>query len=268
MQIVLTRPVAQQAAWAEAVQAQGWTAVSLPMLTIESMPFAWPADISVYQALMFVSSNAVQGFFRVETAIFKKNQYLAPEDIALNAINLIANHVPQRRYWATGPGTVQALLAAGVLPESIDAPAHAAGQFDSEHLWQMVASQIAPGSRVLIVRGQDIDQPDSSRDWLARQIAAAGSQADCLSVYARRAPQWNAAQLAQMQAGLHDGSVWLWSSSQALRNLPASLDTSRARCVCTHERIAQAARARGFAVVCTSRPLLADVVASIKSLDE
>jgi uroporphyrinogen-III synthase len=62
--------------------------------------------------------------------------------------------------------------------------------------------------------------------------------------------------------------VWLFSSSEAVANLRALLpDQSwqQARAVATHPRIAQAARDAGFAVVCESRPALADVVASIES---
>ena len=65
-----------------------------------------------------------------------------------------------------------------------------------------------------------------------------------------------------------DGSVWLFSSSEAVHNLQASLPDvgwSRARAVTTHERIAQAARAAGFAEVRETRPALADVRASIES---
>jgi uroporphyrinogen-III synthase len=44
------------------------------------------------------------------------------------------------------------------------------------------------------------------------------------------------------------------------------LSWHQARCVATHPRIAEAARAAGFAVVCESRPAMADLIASIESL--
>jgi uroporphyrinogen-III synthase len=84
-------------------------------------------------------------------------------------------------------------------------------------------------------------------------------------VYERRAPLLDAAQLERGRGWLLDASVWLFSSSQAVRHLPPALDASKGICICTHERIAQAAKARGFAVVCTSRPTVQDVLASIKS---
>ena len=66
-----------------------------------------------------------------------------------------------------------------------------------------------------------------------------------------------------------DGSVWLFSSSEAIGNLVAACpgqDWGRAKAVVTHARIAQAAREAGFPVVCESRPTLAALMASIESL--
>jgi uroporphyrinogen-III synthase len=66
-----------------------------------------------------------------------------------------------------------------------------------------------------------------------------------------------------------DGSIWLFSSSEAVANLVASLpgqSFGQARAVATHPRIAQAAREAGFGCVLKTRPTLDDVVASIESL--
>jgi uroporphyrinogen-III synthase len=259
MQVILTRPEPQQAAWAQGLRQQGFAVQSLPLIEIAAAPdVAWPAGKS-FSALMLVSSNSVEHFF-------KKKQQLPGIESAQSAIDLIANSTITPRYWATGPGTVTALQAIGVDAQRIDAPAHDAGQFDSEALWQQVRDQIKPGSQVLIIRGRDVGTPDASRDWLAQQIEAAGGQVSSLVVYERRAPVFTPQQLQDAQRWLQDGSAWLFSSSQAVRHLPAQLDVSQARCICTHERIAQAAKERGFAVVCTSRPMLHDVLASIKSL--
>ena len=72
-----------------------------------------------------------------------------------------------------------------------------------------------------------------------------------------------------LEAASADGSVWLFSSSEAIANLAAWLpgqDWQRARAVATHLRIAANARKLGFGVVCESRPVLASVVASIESM--
>lgn len=269
MHVIVTRPARQADDWLAALQAEGHSTNHVPL--IEITPASRPQDqaahalalqsLSGCRALMFVSGNAAEYFF-------KKNRPIALIEQQQYAIEFIVNYASHLRCWATGPGTVQALLAAGVPPAMIDAPAHDGGQFDSEALWQIVQSQVKLGGRMLIVRGRDVDMPDSSRDWLAQQIAAQGGQASSLVVYERRAPALAASQIAQSQAWLRDGSVWLWSSSQALRHLPPQLDVSQGTCICTHERIAQAAKNQGFAVVCTSRPTVHDVLASIKSLHD
>jgi uroporphyrinogen-III synthase len=155
--------------------------------------------------------------------------------------------------------------------QNITAPTADAAQFDSEALWALVARRIVPGARVLIVRGADAGAgaQGAGRDWFARQVAAAGGTVDLVASYQRLRPVLDAAQSARARAAAQDGSVWLFSSSEAISNLQASLpqqDWGAARAVATHARIAQAARAAGFAVVRESRPALADVRASIESM--
>jgi uroporphyrinogen-III synthase len=265
MHLIVTRPTQQTADWLTALQAAGHSTSHLPLIDIAAADgaaddAAWQAALESAQpwrAIMFVSSNACAYFY-------KKNSASPPARYEKFAINLIVNPA-SLRIWATGPGTVLALQAAGVPRSKIDAPAHDAEQFDSEALWQVVQHQIQPASRVLIVRGRDVGTTGSSRDWLAQQIQERGGQASSLVVYERRAPRLTQVQHEQSQAWLQDGSVWLFSSSQAVRHLPQALDASQGICICTHERIAQEAKTRGFAVVCTSRPTVQDVVASIKS---
>ncbi len=264
--LIVTRPLAQALPWLQAFQQAGHLASSLPLIDIA--PANGAQDLQQLEslrqqlrdvhALMFVSSNAVAYFFR-------KKGHLAPVEYRGFAIKLIAKE-RGLRYWATGPGTVKALQAQGLALAQIDAPECSQANFDSEALWHIVRPQLRPGMQVLIIRGRDVGQPDNSRDWLAQRISSCGAQAHALVVYERHAPSWQAQQLAQAQAWLRDGSVWLWSSSQALLNLPSSCDVSQAVCICTHARIAQAAQQRGFAVVLTSRPTVQDVLASIESL--
>lgn len=266
MHLILTRPAGQILPWRIALQAVGHSTSALPLIDIAAAQSSSDANARLaalqaekpWHAWMFVSSNAVEHFF-------KKNEQFAGINTALTATKLIANN-SSLRCWATGPGTFQALRAAGVSAHQIDAPSADAQQFDSEALWQIVAPQIKPQSRVLILRGRDVGMPESSRDWLAQQIMAQGAQVSTLVVYERRKPAFSNEQLQSCQAWLRDGSVWLFSSSQALQNLSSSLDASQGICICTHERIAQAAASRGFAVVCRSRPTIQDVIASIESL--
>lgn len=265
VRVIVTRPERDAAGWVQALQAHGLQAEALPLIEIAALPEtpalqqAW-REISTYAALMFVSGNAVDGFFT-------SNQAAALVQRAQAAPDSVAN--PGPRFLAPGPGTVAALRRAGVPEALIDAPAADAGQFDSEALWAVVGQRPWRGRRVLIVRGQGAGQGQQAggagRDWLAQQLAAAGARVDLVAVYQRRAPAFTDSQRQRMAAAAHDGSVWLLSSSEALAHLPAG-DWSRARAVATHPRIAEAARAAGWGVVVQSRPEMADILGSIESI--
>ncbi|MGD9775166.1 uroporphyrinogen-III synthase [Diaphorobacter sp.] len=271
---IVTRPSHDAAAWVARLQAQGIAAQALPLITIG--PVTSPAlreslqqarsRLSGYHAVMFVSGNAVQYFFESDQPAARNLQTLA-------AI--------KTRFWAPGPGTLSALLQAGLAPECIDAPGAEAAQFDSEALWQVVAPQITAGARVLIVRGSTTHadthgtpiaaEGGNGRDWLARQITAAGGAVDFVAAYERGAPVLDADQRALARVAASDGSVWLLSSSEALANLCAVLPGQHwgaARALATHPRIAQTARAAGFGSVHECRPEPDEVAASIKSIHE
>ena len=66
-----------------------------------------------------------------------------------------------------------------------------------------------------------------------------------------------------------DGSLWLFSSSEAVANLCAALpsqDWSSARALATHPRIADAARRAGFGRVDATAASLEAVVRSLESV--
>ena len=262
MRVIVTRPAAQAGKWVNALRAAGLDAVSLPLIEIAGPPdpqdvlAAWQG-MAQWDALMFVSANAVEQFFA-----------LRPTQPAA---------VVSPRCYATGPGTVAALLQAGVPTSQIDAPDHTAAQFDSEALWQVVQTQVHSGWRVLIVRGNSDAEtgdeaeasPGVGRDWLAARLAEQGALVEFVLAYVRRAPTLHANALALLQHAAQDGSVWLFSSSEAVGNvcsMAAGQSWHQARAVATHPRIAQAARAAGFGVVCASRPTMAELIASIESL--
>lgn len=264
MRVVVTRPASDAATWVAALEAAGHSALSLPLIDIAAVPNSDALDQALaqwpqWQAVMFVSAQAVRFFLARQ-----------PPGLQLG--------MHPTRCWATGPGTRKALLQAGVPPSLIDSPPETAGQFDSEALWQGVTSSVRPGVPVLIVRGTEahsadpqlaVDHTGVGRDWLSQQLLAARVPVHYVVVYQRQAPAWTPAQSTQAVRAASDGSVWLLSSSQAVAHLHHSLpqqDWSRARCIATHARIAQAAREVGFAEVGLSRPVLADVMASLESL--
>ena len=285
MKVIVTRPRLEADVWVKQLRALNFDAVALPLIHIGAPPdndevkSAWE-ELHQYSAVMFVSSNAVRYFYL-------SNKPLSGEFIAYSATKNIVNLDDSASYprlprmWATGPGTRDALMAQSVPGDLIDSPAADAAQFDSEALWNIVKHQVKPGDKVLIVRGSTPNTKDAEgaesvrmngRPWLADQLTAAGVQVDIVVSYQRSAPVFEEAELALMVQAATDQSIWLLSSSEAVANLlttsglASSLNWSNARAIATHPRIAQAAKDAGFGVVYESRPLLADVAASIESL--
>lgn len=264
--VVVTRPESDARQLARDLTLAGLTPTVLPLIEVAAadaqapLAQAWQA-LTNYLAVMFVSANAVSYFFKCRPP-------------AMPVFGVPAASKP--RAWATGPGTVRALLRQGAESPWIDAPAPGSGRFDSDSLWELVRTGVRPGDRVLIVRGADgADTSEETlargvgRDWLADQLTQAGARVDFVVAYQRRTPRWDAQQVAQARQAAHDGSVWLFSSAQALANLRQALPAqnwSQARAVATHPRIAAAVRSAGFGVVCESRPVLAELVASIESI--
>lgn len=288
--VIVTRPEPECATWVQALQTAGWPAQALPLLSI-----AEPADAVLRErlqqarahwlaadAIMFVSAAAVQHFFAVPLP--------APQAARVRT-----------RFWAPGPGTARALARAlsahGLGADHIDAPAADAAQFDSEALWPVVAPQLRAGQRVWIVRGTSLAATDptdpadpppkavqavqadladpaaapawagNGRDWLIQQCQAAGAQVQTCVAYERRPPPRTAALQAQLHSATAAGSLWLFSSSEAvahLRQLAPAADWTQASALATHPRIAAAARAAGFGRVIDTRPTLADVLRTLK----
>jgi uroporphyrinogen-III synthase len=261
MRLIVTRPLREAQRWVQDLTALGLEAQALPLIKVgpvddtSDVVRAWQRRAD-YVGVMFVSGNAVEYFFAA-------HQPLSAADRSWAGINT--------RAWATGPGTARALLRAGLDPAKLDTPSPDATQFDSEALWQVVAAQVQPGSRVLIVRGADTVGSDptgqgSGREWFANRVAQAGAQADFVVAYQRCAPDFNAPQAELARQAATDGSVWLFSSSEAVANLQALLPAqnwSAAHALATHPRIAAAARLAGFGAVTESRPTLSDVAAAL-----
>ena len=278
MRVVITRPAADASAWVDALQAAGHQALALPLIEVgpvahtQAVVQAW-AQWPEFQAVMFVSAQAVRYFFEC--------QPLALRAAAGDATHPLWTAGP--RCWATGPGTHKALLQAGVPETCIDSPAADAQQFDSEALWARVAAQVKTEQSVLIVRGHDVcadtraststaspaPLTGTGRDWLAQQLQGVGASAQFVVAYERRAPAWSLVQKTQATQAATDGSVWCFSSSQAIHHLARALPAqswAKARCVATHDRIAQTAQSLGFGEIHRSKPSLADVLVSLESL--
>lgn len=270
LRVIVTRPAKEAQHWVSELARRGLDAVALPLIEIAPVPgdalqAAW-RHIDQYAALMFVSGNAVEQFFAARAS----TRAASADGLGRGPQPPAFDGPSAPRCLATGPGTRSALLQAGVPAALIDCPGSDAVQFDTEALWHIVGARGWRGARVLIVRGRRADgdaalQGDG-RDWLAGQLAAAGATVDFVVAYERRTPVLSAAQQALVRDAAGDGSVWLFSSSEAIGHLPRR-NWAGARAIATHPRIALAARDAGFGVVCESRPALDEVVRSIESLE-
>lgn len=252
----------------DALRERGWPAHSMPLIHIGEPESPaeqaglrhWRQNWPQADATLFVSGAAVSHFFAADVAP-------VPADL-------------KTRFWAPGPGTARLLASQlarlGMDAARIDAPADDAAQFDSEHLWPQVASQVGPGRLVLIVRGVSPEQEPadagdiagSGRDWLIRQCLTLGARVEGCVAYARRSPVLTPSNEALIHAAAEAGSAWLFSSSEALRTLRAReivADWSRSSALVTHPRIAQAAQEAGFGHVLVTRPSLGDVMRTLES---
>lgn len=176
--VFVTRPRDEGQAWVEALRRHGWPALSLPLIDIgpprdaEALAGLAQARAGWFgqDALMFVSAAAVQHFFDGLSA----------------AVPPVSGS--KTRFWAPGPGTARALAAAlaplGVDASRIDSPAADAPQFDSEHLWPVVAPQVHPDFRLLLVRGASADAGARCRVVPPAMVANG-----CWTGVARRAPR-------------------------------------------------------------------------------
>ncbi len=260
MQVLVTRPAREAQRWVQRLRQRGLDATALPLIDIGPAPDSAPVRaawdrLAGFGAVMFVSGNAVDGFFAFRPA-------------AGDCWSVQPGSAGPRA-WAPGPGTSQALLEAGVPAAAIDQPPATAPQFDSEALWGRVGTQLRAGQRVLVVRGAGAAGPGAGRDWLAARLSERGIEVTTVAAYSRTPPAWTPAQFALGKQASDAASIWLFSSSEAincLRSLLPAHDWAQARAIATHPRIAATATDAGFGVVCLSRPALDDVVRSIESM--
>ena len=247
--VLVVRPRAQAAAWVAELVGLGVPARALPLIAILPAPeparvaeaFAAVVASTASPVLMFVSANAVHGFF----------------DAAA-----VASWPAHAHAAATGPGTVAALRQRGVPAERIVAPADDAPQFDSEALWSLVAGWPWAGRPAWIVRG------NGGRDWLGDQLRAAGAEVRVVQSYGRAAPVLAGDERALLDAALAEPARWTWlfSSSEAIDNLQALAPAARGdagRARASHPRIAERARRLGFGAVATVAPSPAAVAAAL-----
>lgn len=223
--IVVTRPLAQAAALADAIRAAGGDPFVFPLLAIS--PATDPAPLAAaagrladYALAVFISPNAVD--------------HALPEILARGPWP--SSLLPA----AVGQGTVRALAACGVV--GTVAPRE---RFDSEALLMLPELQKThvDGRRIAIFRG------DGGRELLADTLRERGATVDCIACYRRSPPADFAPLRARWQSGIDAFTV---SSSEGLRYLFDGLTIGeRGRLATTpifvpHARIAENATALGL----------------------
>ncbi|HIV70355.1 MAG TPA: uroporphyrinogen-III synthase [Candidatus Aquabacterium excrementipullorum] len=249
MKILVTRPEPQASEWVGLLRAAGEQAEAVPLIEIgpppdaTAVPNAWAALPDI-RLVMFVSPNAALWFARQR-----------PASLPWPRGTLAA---------APGPGTattvLQCLADAGLATTQLISPDANSAQFDSEHLWPLLAPLPWADQHVLIVSGGDQGEA-RGRQWLTERLRERGAQVSAVLTYQRRPARWTPAQQEQAdQAHAHPAEhVWLLSSSEAVEHLQQAWSAHGglppgAKALATHPRVAETARAAGFTHVHDTRP--------------
>ena len=226
--VIVTRPQRQAAVFASRIAALGgspliWSAiVILPPQDIAQLGDVH-ARLDRYDIAIFVSANAVEFGARPPHAW--------PASL---------------RVYAPGPGTAEALAAAGIGGARIPART-----WDSEGLLELPDLADVAGKHVVIFRGE------GGREFLGNALRTRGAIVDHVPCYRRVAPESGAEGLVE---ALHDGraNALTLTSSEGVDNLMAALGAAGRAKIATlptfaaHARIAEHARAHGLAVVETA----------------
>lgn len=225
--ILVTRPPRQAAAFAQKLAALGASPILFPAIVIlpprdRAALDAALASLHTYDFTVFVSANAVE--YGVPAT---------PWPASLAA-------------YAPGPGTAEALVAAGV--ERVLVPE---ATFDSEGLLALHSLADVRGRRALIFRGE------GGRELLADALRERGAIVDTVSCYRRAAPAGGAEGLVEALRERRVDAV-TFTSSEGIDNLWAVLGEEGRTLLrelpafAPHERIAQRARDHGLPVVTTA----------------
>ena len=226
--VIVTRPQRQATVFAAKIGAVGgvpivWPAiVILPPADATSLAHAH-ATLAAYDIAIFVSANAVE--------------YGAPPPARWPAHTVA---------YAPGPGTAEALVAAGIPNPQVPVTS-----LDSEGLLELPSLADVTGKRVVIFRGE------GGREFLGNTLRARGATVDHVPCYRRVAPQTGA--LGLIEAIREDRAHALTlTSSEGLDNLMAALgpagqrEIARLPVFAVHARIAERAREHGLRAVETA----------------
>jgi uroporphyrinogen-III synthase len=226
--VIVTRPQRQAAGFASKIAALGgapiiWPAiVILPPLDGARLARAH-AMLDEYDIAVFVSANAVE--FGARSASSWPSRIVT---------------------FAPGPGTAEALAAAGIANARIPAKS-----WDSEGLLELPELQDVSGKRIVIFRGE------GGREFLGNSLRMRGGSVDHVTCYRRVAPLAGADGLVEAMRDQRANALTL-TSAEGLDNLVAALGEegrallSKLPVFAAHPRIAERAREHGLSAVETA----------------
>lgn len=246
--VVITRPEAQAAAWAEQLQVLGFTCARLNLLEISAVAEEDKTraiknkilDFDLYQKVIFVSQNAVDyGMSWLE-------DYWPQLPIGID-------------YFAVGATTAKKLASYGV--EVQDLAVSASGGMTSEDLLSAEHLQNVDGEKILIFRGC------GGRGHLAEELRKRGAWVDYCELYERGLPVTAREQLLQLIAVTEAADTQIMlslHSGESLQNLVAvfaqltTAEQATARAwmhnnilLVPSQRVAEAAQMAGFTrIIC------------------
>jgi uroporphyrinogen-III synthase len=231
--LLLTRPADESAALALTLGGAGIFSSSLPLLEIEPLS---PSDgqrtliqdLDHYSAVIVVSKPAAR--------------------LGLKLVAQVWPQTPLLPWFTVGAGTAQILQEYGLdtsWPENGD---------DSEALLELPRLQQAialPGSRVLIMRGED------GRELLAERLRSLGASVDYLPLYKRNLPYYPPSTLSRQVTAERLNAVVV-SSGQSLEHFrqlagDAWPELAKLTLFAPSARVAELARAAGARTVVNCR---------------
>ncbi|HEY7788747.1 MAG TPA: uroporphyrinogen-III synthase [Casimicrobiaceae bacterium] len=226
--VIVTRPQRQAAVLASRIAALG------------GAPLIWPAIVILPPLDGAQLARAHSMLDRYDIAIF----------VSANAVEFGARTAgawPQRVVtYAPGPGTAEALAAAGIMNARIPLKS-----WDSEGLLELPELADVTGTRIVIFRGE------GGREFLGNALRARGGNVDHVPCYRRVAPQSGADGLIEAMLDGRADALTL-TSAEGLENLIAALGPAgRAPLAAlpvfaAHPRIAERAREHGLTAVETA----------------
>lgn len=225
--VVLTRPSGRNEAVAARLSADGMPLLILPALDI--LPVS-PSDLrlpdpSLYDLIIFVSTNAVAGYLRLLDATGFQGPWPAGTLAA-----------------TVGAASAGLLYKDHVVPPALVLHPDAASTQDSEGLWTLLQPRLSSLRRVLIVRGQ------SGREWLGERLEAANVVVERLAVYTRQPAVWTPDELQRLNAALRSSApcIFLLTSGESVDAAHANIvraglltPWTQSRFVVIHERVAR-----------------------------